>query len=144
MLHSEESDDNVDDNDGATSSSSRLESRMLQPIDRTHAWRLLFQMMGAVTTTGVGRATTSQASQESAVEDHSQPSSSHKSIFSKFAVPHVVWSETENSKYCNSPTEHQRKMTNCQKFTGLVRVDVVRTLLSIPASSVQRCKPLRL
>jgi len=40
-------------------------------------------MMTAVTTTGVGRARTSQASQESAVEDHSQPGSSHKSIFEK-------------------------------------------------------------
>jgi len=99
MLDSEESDENVDDNDGATSSSRRLASGTLQPIDRTHARRLLLQMMGAVTTTG---ARTSQASQESAVEDHSQPGSSRTSIFSKFAVPHVVCSETEDTQYCNS------------------------------------------
>jgi len=36
-LDSEESHENVDDNDGAKSSSSRLASGTLQPIDRTHA-----------------------------------------------------------------------------------------------------------
>jgi len=52
MLDSEESDENVDDNDGATSSNSWLmASGTLQPIDRTHARRLLLQMMGAVTST---------------------------------------------------------------------------------------------
>jgi len=45
MLDSEESDENVDDNDGTTSSSSRLASGTLQPIDRTHARRLLLQML---------------------------------------------------------------------------------------------------
>jgi len=119
MLDTEESDENVDDNDGATCSSSRLASGTLhvlvvgasgtlQPIDRTHAQRLLLQMMGAVKTTGVGRARTSQARQESAVEDHSQPGSSRKSIFSKFAVPHVVCSETEYTLYYNSPTESEK------------------------------------
>jgi len=44
MLDSEESDENVDDNDDAASSSSRLESGTLQPIDRTQARRLLLQM----------------------------------------------------------------------------------------------------
>jgi len=62
MLDSEEPDENVDDNEGATSSSSRLERGTLQPIDRTRARRLLLPMKGAVTKTGVGRARTSQAS----------------------------------------------------------------------------------
>jgi len=91
MSDSEESDENVEDNDGATSSSSRLESGTLQPIDRTHARRLLLHMMGAITTTGVGRARTSQASQESAVADHSHPASNRK-----FSVPHVVCSDLQH------------------------------------------------
>ena len=115
-----------------------LASGTLQPIDRTHARRLLLQMMGTVTTTGVGRARTSQASQQSAVEDHSQPGSSRKSIFSKFAVPHVVCSETEDTQYCNSPTESDilpEVYWACKSGRYPRLAKLARTLLSIPASS---------
>ena len=61
--------------------------------------------MGAVTTSGAGRARTPQASQESAVADHSQPGSSRKSIFSKFSVSQVVCSESEDTYYRNSSTD---------------------------------------
>ena len=94
--------------------------------------------MGAITTSGAGRARTAQASQESAVADHSQPGSSRKSIFSKFSVSQVVCSETEDTQYCNSPTDsdilpevYWARMSG--SYPRLAKL--ARTLLSIPASS---------
>jgi len=55
-------------------------------------------MIGAVTTSGAGRARTSLAGQESAVVDHSQPGSRRNSFFCKFAVPQFDVTETEDTE----------------------------------------------
>ena len=140
LFDSEESDENFD-YVGAISSS-KLET--LQRISRTEARRMLLQMTGAATAgagaSGIGCATTSKASRESAVTKHSQPGSSRKSIFSLFSASlQVVCSNTEDNQYCNSPTDGEilpevywARMSG--SFPRLVAM-LAQTLLSTPASS---------
>jgi hypothetical protein len=134
MVHSEESDENLDDNDNSTAPV----QEMLQPPNRTDARRLLLQMLGAVTASGGLGRVRNPVIQESRTADQSLTCSSRKSIFSKFSVSQVVQTETEDTLYCNSPTDSEMlpdvywaKMN--KTYPRLAKL--ARTLLSIPASS---------
>jgi hAT family C-terminal dimerisation region len=67
-----------------------------------------------------------------------QPTSNRKSIFSKFSVSQTICSETEDTQYCNSPTDSETlpEMYWSKMSATYPRLaKLARSLLSIPASS---------